>query len=502
MIIEKRGEIGFLDAAKTVLLKNNNTPMSSNEIWNEIVSDGLSSKLSYKETRPADSLYYMLLKSSINSEIKSQYKNKKFEIVGDNPKKFILLNPNSEVQDIPDENLEEIPNVYCVRAGVGNKDSDIFLQGGFVGINYGTKGFDISIKTKEEILKLLSSRDSNKRAVQQYVQQIELFKEIQEGDIILVPDSEGTNIGEVLSDVYLSDGEYPNRLDIEWIGKVGKNSSLNIPKTVFRINNFDTNEMDFIEGDDLDYSEFRTERPKAFDYPDDSSVMDFKHFRGIQAQPESKSEPVKNPFGGAENSSAICVLGESGAGKSTTIENILDAENHVFEFIIPTAATTGLLSQFSPSKGSSGGYILSRLGRMLIDASSNPNKSYTAVFDECHKTSTIDMINDELLQAISKRRNRGNRFISLDDDTADLYKGKLKNDNRGNISIPDNFGFIFISSKPKVISSNDDFFRRVDIVILKKWEEEKINSIKELLDKKIPDEEKSKMENKSKRDQD
>jgi hypothetical protein len=248
---------------------------------------------------------------------------------------------------------------------------------------------------------------------------------------------------------------------------------------------------------DLDDSEFRTERPKAFDYPDDSSVMDFKHFRGIQAQPESKlEEPVKNPFGGTENSSAICVLGESGAGKSTTVEEVLKKENHAFEFIIPTAATTGLLSQFSPSKGSSGGYILSRLGRMLIDASGNPNKFYTAVFDECHKAQTIDMINDELLQAISKKRNRGNRFISLDDDTADLYKGKLKTDNRGNISIPDNFGFIFISSKPKVISSNDDFFRRVDIVILKKWEEEKIDSIKELLDKKIPDEEKSKMENK------
>jgi hypothetical protein len=234
-------------------------------------------------------------------------------------------------------------------------------------------------------------------------------------------------------------------------------------------------------GDDPDDSEFRTERPKAFDYPDDSSVMDFKHFRGIQAQPESKlEEPVKNPFGGTKNSAAICVLGESGAGKSTTIEKILRKENHVFEFIIPTAATTGLLSQFSPSKGSSGGYILSRLGRMLIDASGNPNKFYTAVFDECHKAQTIDMINDELLQAISKKRNRGNRFISLDDDTAELYRGKLKPD-RGNLLIPDNFGFIFISSKPDIIANNDDFLNRVDLINLKSYKEETIDSIPKLM---------------------
>jgi hypothetical protein len=238
---------------------------------------------------------------------------------------------------------------------------------------------------------------------------------------------------------------------------------------------------------DPDDPEFRTERPKSFNYPedDDNYVMDFKHFRGIQAQPESKlEEPVKTPFGGTENSSAICVLGESGAGKSTTIDKILRKENHVFEFIIPTAATTGLLSQFSPSKGSSGGYILSRLGRMLIDASGNPNKFYTAVFDECHKAQTIDMINDELLQAISKKRNRGNRFISLDDDTAELYRGKLKPDDRRNLLIPDNFGFIFISSKPDIIAKNDDFFNRVDLIELTEgdWE---INNIEGLLSKKV-----------------
>lgn len=188
----------------------------------------------------------------------------------------------------------------------------------------------------------------------------------------------------------------------------------------------------------------------------------------------------KNPF-----RQAICVLGGSGAGKSTTIENILDEEGHEFEFIIPSASTTGLLSQFSPSKS---GYVPSKLGKMILNAYENPRQLFTAVFDECHKSNVIEMINDELLQAISIKRNAGNRFISLDDDTAELYPGTEKH--RGNILMPDNLGFIFISSKPDVIIHNDDFFNRIDIVQLKSYEEERLTNIEELLSKTLSNEEK------------
>lgn len=135
---------------------------------------------------------------------------------------FELYDKNKKYTE---EEVEEIPNVYCVRGGRGNTDSGVFLDGDFVGIDYGTKGFDLSNKTKEEIIQFLSSKSESKRAIQQYIQQIELFKNIQEGDIILVPDNEGTNVGEVISDIYLSDEDiYPNRINIEWIDKIEKNS--------------------------------------------------------------------------------------------------------------------------------------------------------------------------------------------------------------------------------------------------------------------------------------
>lgn len=202
-------------------------------------------------------------------------------------------------------------------------------------------------------------------------------------------------------------------------------------------------------------------------------------FKASQSQEEREYEDFsKNPF-----RQAICVLGGSGAGKSTTIENILDEEGHKFEFIIPSASTTGLLSQFSPSKS---GYIPSKLGKMIVNAYNNPTQLFTAVFDECHKSNVIEMINDELLQAISIKRNNGKRFISLDDDTAELYPGTEKSPS-GNILIPDNLGFIFISSNARVISGNDDFFNRVDLVEITKESRDSVKTIEDLNRLRISD---------------
>lgn len=225
-----------------------------------------------------------------------------------------------------------------------------------------------------------------------------------------------------------------------------------------------------------------TSRIKKFNEIEEDDEDDIN---SIEEEPVNKIKVYKqNPF-----KQSICILGESGSGKSVTIENILENEDHNFEFIIPTAATTGLLAQFSPSRST---YVPSRLGRMLVESSNNPDKLYTAVFDEMHKSNVIEMINDELLQAISTKRNKGVRFISLDDDTSEIYSESNLETKRGNLIIPDNFGFIFISSKPRVISNNSDFFNRVDIVILKE-ENRSINSSEELLNLKISEEEKRKL---------
>ena len=199
-------------------------------------------------------------------------------------------------------------------------------------------------------------------------------------------------------------------------------------------------------------------------------------------QEDTEESYTENPF-----KQSICVLGGSGVGKSVTIENILENEGHTFEYIIPTAATTGILAQFSPSKST---YVPSKLGSLLLQAANDPSNLYTAVFDEMHKSNVIEMINDELLQAISTKRNRGVRFISLDPDTAEMYQEMETK--RGNIIIPDNFGFIFISSKPKVIANNPDFFNRVDIIILEE-KDRNIDNSDELLDRIISNEEKSKL---------
>lgn len=208
----------------------------------------------------------------------------------------------------------------------------------------------------------------------------------------------------------------------------------------------------------------------------------------VQSQEEEKIEKIKifakNPF-----RQSVCVLGDPGVGKSVTVRNILRSEGHKFQIWEPTAATTGLLSQFSPSQS---GYIPSKIGKMLIAASQDPESLYTFVLDEFHKSSVIEMVNDELKHAISLRRYEGDRFISLEDSTAYLEE-YLDEDDGGNLKVPDNFGFIFISSKPRVIANNGDIFDRIDLVILKHHEEETIQSVDELLSKVLSPEEKRKL---------
>ena len=82
------------------------------------------------------------------------------------------------------------------------------------------------------------------------------------------------------------------------------------------------------------------ENPMKFKLLNPDEIQDVPDIEDVDYKSSDKSEKVIysiNPF-----RQAICVIGESGAGKSYTIEDILEKENHDFQFIIPTAATTGL----------------------------------------------------------------------------------------------------------------------------------------------------------------
>ena len=217
-----------------------------------------------------------------------------------------------------------------------------------------------------------------------------------------------------------------------------------------------------------------SEIPKIISESDEiKKVSDFKE--------KIVERPVINPFGGEstknsiKDTSAICVLGKSGAGKTYRIEKTLEKEGHISEVIIPSSSTTNLLVQYTK-----GDYVLSRLGNLILKANSDKSHYYTIVFDECHKY--IEMINDELLQCISTKRNDGLRFISLDPVTDVLFSELPEKNGRRIIS--DNLGFIFISSKEEIIRDNSDFYNRVDIITIDKSDRD-IDFAIEILKNKI-----------------
>jgi len=202
-------------------------------------------------------------------------------------------------------------------------------------------------------------------------------------------------------------------------------------------------------------------------------------------QPYSKIDtpPTDNPF-----KQAICILGEPGAGKSVTTLNALKSDsNHFYKLLIPTDMTSSLLLQFV-----SGELRLNALSKMIIKAYENPDKLYTILIDEFHKPLTIRRVNDELLQAISTKRYSGQRFISSD-IAYEYISEKLEDLNidedvysyHGNIKLPDNFGFIFLSSKPSIVVDNEDLYDRLDIVYIKEGNRDHIKSIDDMSKIKI-----------------
>lgn len=202
------------------------------------------------------------------------------------------------------------------------------------------------------------------------------------------------------------------------------------------------------------------------------------------------SRRVSNPF-----RQCVCILGDPGVGKSVTaIETISKDTNHKFYLSIPTDLSTSMLLQFVRGK-----LELNRVSNMIIEAYKNPDKKYTVLIDEFHKSLTIKRVNDELLQAISTKRYRERRFISseiaeslISEKLDELGFTEDQYSFHGNIEVPKNFGFVLLSSKPNVIVDNEDLYDRMDIVYLRTEDQGTINTIQDLESKKIETSEKKK----------
>ncbi len=156
---------------------------------------------------------------------------------------------------------------------------------------------------------------------------------------------------------------------------------------------------------------------------------------------------------------AICIVGESGVGKSFRVKKTLVNDGHKALFVIVDNMWQHILVDYSPNTKE---YTLTKVGKFIEAASKDLENHYTIVFDECHKN--LEIINDVLLQAISTKRNNGIRFLSLN-SLIDEKFSFLSEDN-GHRILPDNLGFIFISSKTDLIEGNDDLRSRIEIVKL------------------------------------
>jgi hypothetical protein len=210
--------------------------------------------------------------------------------------------------------------------------------------------------------------------------------------------------------------------------------------------------------------------------PEDK-IQRFGPFSGIPtdfkaAQSQDEKEVLKpadrNPFGGESkesgdefNSSALFVVGLSGSGKSTRILSLLRKNGHKIILIgAENAPSPNLLLDYDQNEG----YIPSDISEFIISARKDPKHFYTIVFDECHEY--IDEIKRSILHAISTKRGE-KRFFGVRKSVRDFFESLETYETTSKV-IPDNVGFIFISSKPDVFEYHADFMGRVDKVEVKR----------------------------------
>lgn len=289
------------------------------------------------------------------------------------------------------------------------------------------------------------------------------------------------NQGKFYSEVEKNDIIKSGRYDSRYFSKIDDDKYILAVGNKSQLKQSLLNILDSLGADDI----------KFIGFGDDNEIIKFNQY----AQKETEKEPTEsetssiNPFGGKPGSSAICVLGDPGAGKSVTTLNALKQDSdHIYKLLIPTDMTSSLLLQFVR-----GELRLNMLSKMIIAAYKNPDKLYTILIDEFHKPLTIRRVNDELLQAISTKRYSGTRFISSDIAYELISEELLESleeeqfSYHGNIKIPDNFGFIFLSSKPSVVVDNEDLFDRLDILYIREEDRVNIVSVEDIGNSRISD---------------
>lgn len=182
-----------------------------------------------------------------------------------------------------------------------------------------------------------------------------------------------------------------------------------------------------------------------------SRTNDYLTKLGFKIIEHSEWNPnIQNPL-----KQAICILGESGNGKTYTTKKALKNENHNILYQILDDSQDHLLYEYIPHEQK---YELTLISEFILEANSNSEELYTIIFDECHKY--LDKVNDTLLQCLSLKRNDGERFLPYN-KKVNVFFSELEDTELGK-KIPDNLGFIFISSKPNNINSNEDFKNRLE----------------------------------------
>lgn len=205
------------------------------------------------------------------------------------------------------------------------------------------------------------------------------------------------------------------------------------------------------------------------------SILNKSNVSQSFTEDETKSEKentklpaVRNPFGGESkeagdefNSSALFVVGLSGSGKSTRILSLLRENGHKLILIgAENAPSPNLLLDYDHNEG----YVPSDIGEFIISSKNDPTHFYTIVFDECHEY--IDEIKRSILHAISTKRGE-KRFFGVRKSVRGFFEDLETYETTSKI-VPDNVGFIFISSKPDVFEYHADFMGRVDKVEVKR----------------------------------
>jgi len=449
-------KLTFIEAAKLCLKNNNNKPMSGNEIWN-LIKD----LVSHTTETPVSTLTARLGKYSENSTHKIKSKTSIFKIVSENPNKYVLIDPNN-IQEAEIDQNEKID----FDSDLTPDESDIFMM-------FWKEFIDlISVHTqrysgRQRCTRNYLSTPTDKKNIK-YV----CSTKKKRANIELYFEDKSPLYSKLFKLRTQIEKEFGNTL--EWLDK--KQNKCCVIYFVKRFEkNFSENRQEVMDFFLDSFPKFE----KVFDrYLNDDHISSPEE-QYIPYELLQDTERVQHPF-----KQSICVLGEPGSGKSTTVRKILKSAEHVFEIWEPTS-TSGMLAEFSPDRSR---YVPSRLGSMLIKAQKNPERLHTFVIDEAHKRETIRKIDDCLKGAISTRRWDGDRFIPQELQTEYLAE-YLKEDETGNFEIPSNFSFMFISSKPDVIKGNSDIFERLDIVVLRDWREENMNTVEDLLSRILSKEE-------------